>query len=226
MRVGLIGLGRMGQVLAEKLQGKVDLVLYDRVIERVEALAADSSSVARSMADFKERDIIILAVPDAEVLGCVRELNALKTPLVVVNIATNVTQASLEQTAEKPLECIGVKIIGQAKQMALGERPFIIADDSKPQLLPKVTELFQHVGEVSSGSSDQVAMINTLAAKAVLEACVAIERALVLQGITNPAIIKSAISQVGAGTMNAYANGDLGPFARDIVAAIRKNAAQ
>jgi 6-phosphogluconate dehydrogenase (decarboxylating) len=37
MRVGLVGLGRMGEVLAEKLKGKVDLSLYDKVIGRAEA---------------------------------------------------------------------------------------------------------------------------------------------------------------------------------------------
>lgn len=222
MRVGLVGLGRMGQVLAEKLSGKVDLRLYDKESVRIEALSVSSSAV-KSITDFKDCEIVILAVPDSEVLECVRELNALKTPLLAVSIATNIPQAKLEEIAEKPLECIGVKIIGQARQMAQGERPFIVADERKPHLLPKVIELFTHIGEVASGDSDQVAKINTLAAKAVLEACVAIEETLIKEGITNPKILKSAISQVGAGTMKAYAQGDLGPFAREIVKAIRRS---
>jgi hypothetical protein len=214
----------MGQVLLEKLKGKVDLSLYDKAAERLAEITIAPASQVQSIADFKDREIIILAVPDAEVLGCVRELNALKAPLVVVNIATNITQSSLEETAEQPLECIGVKIIGQARQMALGERPFIVVDDRKSHLLPRITELFTGIGNVASGNSDQVAKINNLAAKAVLEACVSMEQMLIKQGITNPEIIKSAISQVGAGTMKAYAEGDLGPFARDIVAAIQNKA--
>lgn len=221
MRVGLVGLGRMGQVLARNLAGKVDLSVYDKLAEHIKALDIEPVSRVHSIAEFIDRDIVILAVPDSEVLSCVRELNVLKTRLVVANIATNVTRASLEQTTMEPLECIGVKIIGQAKQMALGERPLIVVDDNKPHLLPMVTELFLQIGEVECGDSDQVGIINNLAAKTVLEACVAIEEALRLQGIASSEIIKSAISQVGAGTMNAYAKGDLGPFAREIVAGIK-----
>ena len=42
--------------------------------------------------------------------------------------------------------------------------------------------------------------------------------------VGDSAVIQSAIGQVAAGTLKAYAAGDLGPFARDIVRQLKKNA--
>ena len=60
--------------------------------------------------------------------------------------------------------------------------------------------------------------------QAALEAAVHIESTLRHKlDVCDPAVIQSAISQVAAGTLRSYAEGDLGPFARDIVRQLKKH---
>ena len=84
-----------------------------------------------------------------------------------------------------------------------------------------MVEIFQVVGQVIVGRADIVHTINTIAAEKALEAAVGIEEALKEEHITEPTIIKSAIKQVAAGILKAYADEDMGPFAREIVQSVK-----
>lgn len=143
----------------------------------------------------------------------------MKVPLVVINIATNVAQHVLEETAAKQVKCIGVKFIGHAGEMSLGLNPVIIIDDRPEELVGFAKEVFAPVGQLVVGKADIVSLINTMSAEKALEAAVNIEEGL--KGIASPEIINSAIRQVAAGILKAYADRDLGPFARQVVHAVR-----
>ena len=141
--------------------------------------------------------------------------------MIAISVATNVAQHVLAETAARHVKCIGVKFVGHAGEMALGLDPVIIVNDRPGELSVLAAELFAAAGQVVIGKADVVGYINTVAAEKALEAAVAIEEGLQLQGVTHPAIIKSAIRQVAAGILKAYADQDLGPFARQIVRAVR-----
>lgn len=222
MRVGLIGIGRMGRVLAARLAVVHELYLHDRNPELAQAVAERTGAqVVDSLAEVAAQDIVILAVPDREVLSCIKAFNQLQQPVNVVNIATNVAQHTLEELAGSRVTCIGAKFVGQAGEMMLGLEPVIIVNDRPAVLTMVVQDLLRNVGQVVVGRADVVTEINTAAAKAALEAAVRLEAELRRQGINNPAVIKSAIRQVAAGILKAYADDDLGPFARDIVQAVK-----
>ena len=71
MKVGFIGLGRMGQGMARRvLGGGHDLVVYDVVRAQAEALAAEGARVAASVADLcRDREVVItMLVEDATVV--------------------------------------------------------------------------------------------------------------------------------------------------------------
>ena len=51
---------------------------------------------------------------------------------------------------------------------------------------------------------------------------VAVETALQQEGINDPELVRGALTQVAPGVLRAYAEDDLGPFAREIVAKIRE----
>lgn len=222
MDVGLVGIGRMGEVLARKLAGVVNLYLLDRDLCRTQQLAAELNvSAANNLAEIAQLGRVILAVPDREVISCLKDFNEMKQPLVVINVATNVAQRVLNEIAAAHIKCIGVKLIAHAGEMALGLEPVIIVNERPPELVDEAVALFQPVGKVVVGRADMVSSVNMAAAEAALAAAVQIEENLHLQGITDPLIIKSAIRQVAAGILKAYANNDLGPFARDVVQALK-----
>lgn len=221
-RIGLIGVGRMGRVLAGKLAGHVDLKLYDREDIRLQTVATELGvAAADSLEELAGLGIVILAVPDREVISLIKDFNQLHQPMIIINVATNVAQHVLEAAAGKQVSCIGAKFVAQAKEMDLGAEPVIIVNERPAELVPLVEEIFSPVGKIIVGNADIVTYINTQAAEKALTAAVLIEETLRCQPYANADVIKSAIRQVAAGIMRAYADDDLGPFAREIVRAIR-----
>lgn len=224
LRIGLVGVGRMGKVLASRLKEFNDLIIFDRDAEQLAVVAKELRvRIAAGLDELADTGMIILAVPDREVISLIKDFNLIKKPMVVVNIATNVAQMMLEETAASHVCCTGVKFIGHAGEIAGGERPVVIVNDRPARLVPLVETLFSSVGDVIVGKADSVSAINTIAAKKALEAAVMIEETLISGGVTDSKVIRSAIRQVAAGIMKAYSDDDLGPFAREIVRAVRAN---
>jgi len=222
LSVGLVGVGRIGKVLARKLAGHVDLWLLDREPSRIKELADELNvSIAVNLEEVAKLGTVILAVPDREVISCLKDFNQMKQPLTVINIATNVAERVLNEMAASHISCISVKFVGSAGEMALGLEPVIIVNERPAGLVERAVELFRPVGQVMVGRADIVSSVNIAAAEAALAAAVQLEENLRVQGITNAAIVKSAIRQVAAGILKAYADNDLGPFARNIVQALK-----
>lgn len=129
--------------------------------------------------------IVILAVPDHEVVSRIKVFNQMKEPLTVINIATNVDQPMLEKNGSPPCEvCICIKFIGHADEMALGQRPVIIVNQFPADLVPQMIDIFQIIGQVLVGKADLVHTINRIAAEKALEAAVRIEEILKQENIT------------------------------------------
>jgi len=222
MGVGLVGIGRMGRVLAKLLAGHVELCLFDRNVEQMNRVAEELAvSTVNQLEDIVKMGTVILAVPDHEVVSCIKIFNQIKEPITVINIATNVAQHMLEQIAAPHVKCICIKFIGHADEMALGLKPVIIVNQFPTDIVPQMIEIFQTVGQVLVGRADVVHTINTIAAEKALEAAVGIEESLKQQKIIDQVIVKSAIQQVAAGILKAYADGNMGPFAREIVQAVK-----
>ena len=208
----------MGGVLATRLAGNWRLAIYDRNSNKAAAVAAATGAVVlTSLVDAAACGMVILAVPDREVLSCIEEFNAIEQDLVVFNVATNVPQTLLESAAANHIRCMSVKIIGHAGEMALGLNPVIVVNEQPQPLIKMATQIFSSIGHVIVGQADLVAEINTVAAEKALEAAVCIEDELYRRGYKQAELIRSAISQVAAGILKAYANNDLGPFAKEIV---------
>ena len=176
---------------------------------------------ANSLEEAAGLGTVILAVPDPEVISCIKVFNELKKPLTVINVSTNVAQHVLAATAAAHIKCIGVKFVGHADEIMHGQDSIIIVNDEPAELVTPAREIFRLVGKVRVGKADLVSVVNTVAAERVLVAAVEIEENLRRQGVVDDEIIRSAIHQVAAGILRAYANGDLGPFAREVVRAVR-----
>lgn len=222
MPIGLVGVGRMGKALAAKLANHIDLVLFDRDGAKLADMKFEYHlAIADSLEDIAALGIVILAVPDREVISCIKLFNQQPQPLTVINIATNVDRQVLRETAAKHVKCTSAKIISQAGEMMAGQRPVIIVDDYPNELAAVTADIFSKVGDVIIGKADLVAKINRITAEKVLTAAVTIEETLRQQNIDDITVIKSAIRQVAVGTLKAYADSDLGPFACEIVRLVR-----
>ncbi len=220
--IGLVGVGRMGRALAARLAEEHDVCIFDRDQVRLETVSHELSlTKMESIEEMAHMGTVILAVPDREVISCIKVFNQLPHPLAVINIATNVNRHIIRETAAGHVKCISAKIVGHADEMALGQKPLIIVDDRPEDLVELVCKVFAPAGDVIVGRADVVSLINTIAAEKVLSAAVSIEETLRQQKITDPAIVKASIRQVAVGTLKAYADGNLGPFAREIVQAVQ-----
>lgn len=73
MKLGFVGLGRMGQAMARRvLDGGHDLVVFNRTAQKASGLAAAGARVAPSLADAcRERDVVISMLADDSALETV-----------------------------------------------------------------------------------------------------------------------------------------------------------
>jgi pyrroline-5-carboxylate reductase len=222
MKVGIIGAGRMGRILAQQMAMQHEVFIYDAdPVAAGKAAQALGLTAASGPADLAA-DALVLAVPDAAVKACIEQLLKQQTCAVVFSVATNISREILAELAGPALRCLNVKIIGHAGEMSRGVRPVIVADNADLPLAELACRLFAPVGTVLVAEADLVKTINSVATEQALKAAVAIEQALCAAGIDNPAMIGGALSVVAPGVLRAYAEDDLGPFARGIVCALRE----
>ena len=224
MKAGIIGAGRMGRILAQQMATQHEVFIYD-----ADPVAAEKVAQALGLtaaADLAEQvaDALVLAVPDTAVNACIEQLRQQQTRAVVFSVATNISREILAEMAGPSLQCLNVKIIGHAGEMSRGVRPVIVADNIDPQLAELACQLFAPVGTVLVAEADVVKLINVIATEQALKAAVAIEQALCAAGVEDPVMIGGALSVVAPGVLKAYAEDDLGPFARGIVCALRDKA--
>ena len=223
MKITVVGSGRMGKILAGAMSGENEVALYDADRENAERVAGALNLRALATMTEAAADAIVLAVPDQAVAACVAEFVRTGQAWNIFSVATNISREMLAALASGDVRCLNVKIIGHAGEMSRGSRPVLVIDRGAARLVELAQQVFAAVGVLTVGEADQVRRINNVATTEALRAAVEVERALQQEGITDPAVIRGALSQVAPGVVRAYAENDLGPFAREIVARIRRN---
>ena len=220
MRIGMIGAGRMGRILAARMALEHEVVMYDADVSGAKKVAdALRLTAVASLAEMNV-DAVVLAVPDSAVESCIMKLRDVDKPWTVFSVATNISREMLAAMAEEKVSCLNVKIIGHAVEMSRGQNPVVVIDEGAIDIVREAQQIFASVGTVLVGNADQVKRINSVATEEALKAAVAIERELLLAGITDPEKLRGALSQVAPGVLRSYAEDDLGPFARGIVKAL------
>jgi len=215
--VGIIGVGRMGRQLAEKLRGHFDLWLYDND-NKIAAATADELSVHEARFEqLFDLEVLILALPAEVMPEMVKRLApSLSTKQILVNIATNQKREPLQKLIAGETKVVSAKIVGHAREIAAGEAPTIIVDGDEGEETEKISHIFWHFGTVQQGSEDLVEVLNTLASGEGIKAAYTIKKKMLQEGITL-SLWETAVRNVAAGTMKAFASGDVGPFASGII---------
>jgi len=223
--VSVVGCGRMGSFLAERFNSDYELIVVDKNLNAATRLSNKLKCLGSNSYDvLDDADIIVLALPTEVMVEAVKQIiqKLTKSP-VVVNIATTASDTEIEKTLKKNINLISAKIIGHAAEMRKGERPIIIIDESKDlKTKLEVARLFSKVGTVVFGNVQQVALINTVSSEEGIKTALRIKERLLKQNVPEQ-LIDFAIRNVAAGTMKAFTEGNIGPFAQKIIEEFNKN---
>ena len=226
MKVGVIGVGRMGRILAERISTDHEVVLFDADIQGAAVVAESLKLTSIDSLSALKVDAVVMAVPDNAVAPCLLSLHESGKIFNVFSVATNISRETLAGLNREGIRCLNVKIIGHAGEMGRGAKPVIVIDRGNSEMIRVAKQLFANVGHVVAEDADQVKLINSVATEEALKAAVSIEKALMAAGISDAVMIRGALSQVAPGVLKAYAEDDLGPFARKIVKALRDSAGE
>ena|GEM_PF-424133 len=219
LSVLIMGAGRMGEILAASIGKSHEVAIYDQDQDKGRRVAKRLHCRYGSPEGFiPGAGVLILALPPAvtaTALWSVRELLAADT--VVINIATTIAKSDLRPALAGKGHLVGAKIVGHFLEM--DQRPAIVIDADTEKGRQTASLLFSNLGLTLTGDEGQVQLINTVAAREAFRAAFRIREALEKAGVS-PDLIASALRVVAPGSIKAYAEGDLGPFARKLLAEI------
>jgi len=217
--VGILGVGRMGLAIAERLAKHHRLLLADRNAQRLR-LAADRTGALTCAhpRQFGAADLVLVLVPAnwavRAVQTCARHL---RPDAVLVNMVTALDTATLRaSTGRRDVHFVAAKIVGQADALRLGvESVFIVSGDDAPSY-NRVVDVLRPLGRILPGDEVLVRRINELATRAALNCIFQLHRQL--RGIgAHRAVIKAAIKSVVIGTLLEYPPAPANPYILKLV---------
>lgn len=220
--VAIIGIGRMGSLIAKKLYSYYHMILIDKNLRQCGLLAKELGGMATS--EFSILPIVnyvIIALPAGIIPEVVREIKPfLKPEHIIINISTD-TEKAVFEPLKGLCKLATAKIIGHARQIGAGELPLIVVDADDPNTRNKTANIFANVGAVCFGNENLVRKINNVASEEGIKAALNIEKKLESMGIPSE-YFSFAIRNVACGTMNAYVLGDAGHFVEKIIKKLKK----
>jgi 3-hydroxyisobutyrate dehydrogenase-like beta-hydroxyacid dehydrogenase len=154
MKVGFVGLGRMGQAMARRvLEGGHDLVVFNRTAQKVSGLAAAGARVAPSVADAcKEREVVISMLADdpaLETVGlCAGGLrDALRAGAIHLAMGTHgvgAIRTLVEAHAAAGQVLVAAPVLGRPDAAAAGQLGIVAAGPGES--VRRCEPLFQCIG--------------------------------------------------------------------------------
>ncbi|MFZ5645293.1 MAG: NAD(P)-binding domain-containing protein [Bacillota bacterium] len=216
LSVFIMGAGRMGEILAGSMADNHRVNLYDRDERKGrEAAKRTGAGYSHPAGAIPGADAVIFALPPALTVEAVESVRKLINPkTVIINIATTVLKDQLRPVLGENEHLAGVKIVGHYREM--NERPVIIVDADTEKAGQVAFKLFTEIGHVEAGDEKIVGLINTIATREAFRAAITIERLLREEG-ASPEGIKSALRVVASGSIKAYSENDIGPFAKELL---------
>ena len=202
---GLIGLGRLGKVLAQKMT--LDrLYVYDcrESILQAEALKLGLSWLPLNKIVVKA-DLLLLAIPPDEIIPFVQQnCKRMKDNIVLINLATKINTSEIKQTVvNKKIRIISVKLIGQYVSLLKGLESIFVTDNPYPELTERINSIFSPLGKVRHDKTESVYEWNAEATRWALKTAVNFRKQLLTQSVPGD-VIRVLINNICAGTLMEY----------------------
>lgn len=221
MKVAIIGAGRMGSLLANRLPGNVRKVIISRrrnsavqLADEVGGIAADTLSAVRGCG------VVLLAVPGPVLPNLLPDLVPhLEQDALVVNMATDVDTGELAE-AFPEVHLVAAKVIGHAREMAHGAPGIVVLDRVTAEEEETLATLLGGLGPVIQDDEAKVRAANTAVAEEMVRAEQNLRQRLEDLAI-HPDLIRIAIKTTAPGVLRSLSDGDAGPFVQEVIRRIR-----
>jgi pyrroline-5-carboxylate reductase len=226
LKVAIVGVGKMGTLLAHRIPGSVRKVIIGRRKGEATALADEVGGIASDQfSAVRGARVIFLAVGRTAAAQIAAEIEPFAEPTtLLVNMATDLPTSDLQ--AEYPnLRFAAAKVIGHADEMRRGSPGIVLLDRIDSEGEATLRSLLDGLGPVTVGTEAQALAANT----AVIEVMAAAQRELHERlsaiGLATE-LRQAAIGTTGPGVIRALALGEVGPFARSVLARLQSHGSE
>ena len=222
--VAVIGSGRMGSFVGRQLPDGITKIFIDRNEDKAKRLAdATGGDYGLTPDKARDADVIAILVSEPSVGKVAEELaGAAKDGALILNMSTKGRIGEEIKKVNPAVSFVDVKIIGNAKVMAMGFPACAVVSTENPETVETVRSLLPGFAKVIQGNPQLVPQVNTIASKEGIRAAVEIRKQL--KQFNLPEDVENiAIYTVCTGTMMSYVNRDLGEFGRKLADELEKN---
>lgn len=156
MKVGLVGLGLMGQGMGESLlRAGHELTVYNRTASKADALVAKGARLAKTPADASRGDLVITMVADDSALeevtfgaqGILENLSAGAVHVSASTISVALADRLTEEHARARQHFVSAPVFGRPQVAAAGQLNIVVAGAAEPvkRVLPVLESMGQKV---------------------------------------------------------------------------------
>ena len=145
MKIAIVGTGKMGSLLAERLAGPGrEILLIGREPLKTYQAAREAGCRAGTLEMAAGAAVVILALPAAAVLPVAKQLEPYLGPgTLLVNIATSAPTEPIRQAvAGRGVKVAGVRFIGHALETRRGEIPILAVATDDEGVFSCLSEIF------------------------------------------------------------------------------------
>jgi hypothetical protein len=216
IKVVVVGTGRLGSALIDRLPTCFDVVVLSRRHSGVTRLGARNLHVTDDIGVVRGSSVVLLAVPaeaTAEVLQSLAPHLAPHT--IVVNMATEAMTPDLRRVAPTA-RIVAAKLIGQAAELASGSPGTVVIDSDSEDELSAVRDVLGALGRTIIGPERLVLDVNSVVAEELVRAEHTIRARLERLELPRD-VIDSALTTMGVGVLRAVATDTCGPFLQQFV---------
>ncbi|MFF2910182.1 NAD(P)-binding domain-containing protein [Paenibacillus sp. NPDC057934] len=206
IKVGIVGVGKLGKVLAAKLSTTCSLYVCDLNEEAAQAI----SSAFRCNWDQIDKvaakcDYLFLALPPTIIHGfCTQYASCFKSGSTVLNLATSVDSRGLKDSINRDdLHVLGLKPVCQSTALEQGQRTIFVTSAEQKILSDELAMLISPLGTIQRGHELTVKEINEAATRRALELIINLKSELMEQDVKED-LIEAAVRSVAVGTLLDY----------------------
>ncbi len=154
MKVGFIGLGRMGSGMAARLLAAGQaLIVFNRSVEKIQPLVVQGAQAAKTLADFAAADVVFSMLADDPAVeqtvlagdGLLEHLSAgaIHVSCSTISVALSARLAAAHAAAGQ--DYVSCPVFGRPDAAAAGK--LFLAVAGKPSLIDRLQPLFEAIGQ-------------------------------------------------------------------------------